>query len=1027
MNREQLYIDNKYIPLSKSINPSLTKSITDIENPEKRKSTYSKSATITNSPEAQEVFGDIFEINLVDGSFNPTVKTDVRYIVDGEPILEGYLQLKEIIQRDQWEIEYKVVMYGTLSNIFAEMGEEELIDLYEFDIFGSDPPATDEDNSLSRWDHPYTHEIIEYSWDTQVYDQTASPGFFTPFELGLGYVYPLIDYGLTTNLTTWNFNQMGCAIYAKEYIDAIFAKHGFTYTSTFFDSTYFKSLIIPSSPSTYNLTESQILDREHVADDPEFQNGTTKTDNISKTGFSTPEILKFTNEVSDAGGNYNPSTGVYTALNSGWYDFTADIEDLRVEFTPTSGSVVTTSYVEGRFEIFVDGSVVASTPFYVTYDDYPGTFTSGARTTTANPTVTSNNSNIEYADGSSTFWDAVASPVQASITPRTSASDPNRHIVTINNVYVQAGQTVDVRWKAEYRGLNGQINQMFFNGVSYTGGNAKLLITTGTFKSKVYNTQLALGNVLSMENVIPKDIKQKDFFNSIVKMFNLWIDVDPLDNKNFLIEPRNDFLGDTVEDIQELWAIDKDLIIEPVGKLDVTDWEFTYKQDKDYFNDKYEGDYQKIYGNREIKSTNEFVQKTKKIEVIFSPTPIVAPPNSDRVLPTIIELDDLNYPKEIDHNIRILYYGGLIDSAYTWNLTRPLQGWPPLFITDTYSTYPYAGHFDDPYNATEDINWGLVDEVYYDDNLQSITITNNNLVNKYWLNMIGAYTDTNSKIVTGYFNVQPSDFKNWTFDKLYFFNNAYHRLQEISGYNPTDEGLTKCVFLKIEELPAFTPDQDEPIGSTDPIGGFDPDAWGAIDPTETLPVKGTKTKDNVDGNNTSGRGTKIQGGNNVVSPSAFSIEIQGDSNQVFDNAQNIKIQGDSNVIDAGVRNVTLINTSNTTISESNVTYINGVKADTGSISQPTAVEDISSSQDIANDVFTYKVDTSGGDVTLTFPLAGILYTEGQEWNFKKEAAANNLIITVSGGTIDGVTSKTITSDNSNMRVCYNGTGEFIIV
>ena len=43
---EQLYLDNKYCPLSKSINAAITKSIADIAEPNKRKATYSKTTSI---------------------------------------------------------------------------------------------------------------------------------------------------------------------------------------------------------------------------------------------------------------------------------------------------------------------------------------------------------------------------------------------------------------------------------------------------------------------------------------------------------------------------------------------------------------------------------------------------------------------------------------------------------------------------------------------------------------------------------------------------------------------------------------------------------------------------------------------------------------------------------------------------------------------------------------------------------------------------------------------------------------------
>jgi hypothetical protein len=443
-------------------------------------------------------------------------------------------------------------------------------------------------------------------------------------------------------------------------------------------------------------------------------------------------------------------------------------------------------------------------------------------------------------------------------------------------------------------------------------------------------------------------------------MFNLYVEIDPTNETNYLIEPREDFLTSEKINLSHLLAHDKDLKIIPMAKLDATDYLFSYKQDKDYWNQKYESDHQRIYGDRKVTNTNDFVTKQHKTDIIFSPTPLVAPANDDRVISTILAMDDQNYPKTIDHNIRILYYGGLKDCSVTWVHKQILAG--GLILETVFSQYPYAGHWDDPFNPTEDINFGLPYEVYFDDNINVITATNNNLYNKYYSNMIRAYTDKESKIVSGFFNMQPQDFKEWTFDKLYFFENAYFRLHKIYNYNPTSEGLTKCDFLYLTNVPTVTAtgvivDGDD-SNYTGSFGG------GSVDEGELKPTKDTDTSSNIDDNNTTGRGTKVQGKDNYVSSSAYFIEIQGDSNRVYNDTENVKIQGDNNVVEGGLKNITLINSSDLTIDESNVTYIDGVKVDAGTISSPSAVEDISASQDAAVDVKAYKIDTSGGDVTM---------------------------------------------------------------
>ena len=88
-----------------------------------------------------------------------------------------------------------------------------------------------------------------------------------------------------------------------------------------------------------------------------------------------------------------------------------------------------------------------------------------------------------------------------------------------------------------------------------------------------------------------------------------------------------------------------------------------------------------------------------------------------------------------------MYYGGLKDNFENWLHKSDL-------VPDVSQTqYPYAGHFDDPFNPTLDINFGLVREVFYDDTLEDITVTDNNLYNKYHSKFIREITDKDSKLV----------------------------------------------------------------------------------------------------------------------------------------------------------------------------------------------------------------------------------------------------------------------------------------
>jgi hypothetical protein len=94
--------------------------------------------------------------------------------------------------------------------------------------------------------------------------------------------------------------------------------------------------------------------------------------------------------------------------------------------------------------------------------------------------------------------------------------------------------------------------------------------------------------------------------------------------------------------------------------------------------------------------------------------------------------------------------------------------------------------------------------------------------------------------------------------------------------------------------------------------------------------------------------------------------------------------------------------------------------------QPRLIEEISANQDVALTTWGYWCDTSGGDVTVTFNIPATTFTDGQQWEFKKIDAANNMIVAVSGGLIDGYDSVSIPSLNDAVTVTYFN-GNFYII
>jgi len=975
--KEQLFLNNTQVPLKDSLNPSLTFSVADISQPDKRKSTYSKTVTIPNSKVANKLFGAVYDINLTDGSFDTSKKIDMYYLVDGMLIMEGYAQLKNISTTDNNDIDYNIVLFGNTANLFSKAKGKYLTDL-----------------DLSEYDHPLVKEAIEQSWDFQILEN----GIPVPFELGKGYIYPLIDYGYTTDQITYQVGGLSPAIYAKEYWDKIFEQHGFTYTSAFIDSERFKREVIPSDPSIYAMTEDDILARQFSVNTPIFlDTGTTQSLAIPEDSDPTNETIVMTNDVDDPSGLYNNTTGVYTVGNNGQYNLNV-IVDIDATFVPNDllANLTVSSEIRGYLKVIKNGTTTLDMiDFYLS----PFGLAVGARDTITPP-----------VSGIATHRQTASGGLGGLSAGRTQ-SPINRYNLNINNVNLLAGDTLTVSFAAIYKAFGAMFQNSI--GVNYDG-TCYLNISVGGFSNIAVNSTVGYGETFDLNKAIPQNYLQTDFLKDIIKRYNLQVQPDPLNTNNFIIEPYNDYyLTSKVNDWSEKHAINKPFTITPTGKLKNLVYSFSYKEDKDYYNSTYLEQWQEVYGYREVTALNDFLKGTYKTELTLSPTPIVGEPNGEIVIPRIIKLDDQDQPIPTKFNRRILYYGGLKGNPAGGNLLNPWKlDWSTAVVPQNNYEYPYFGHFDDPFNPTYDTNFGLVKEVYYDDNIEPITVTNNNLYNIYYKDMIEGIIDPNGKVFEGYFRLTPTDIYNLSFRDLFYHNNAYWRLMKISNYNPTDSSLVKCEFQKEVKLTTFESVIIAVIGDVATL----PRSSDIIDDSEQIPVKNKAQFNQKDGNSFNNFTTKVSGSNNYVNRTSKDIEILGDNNTVSANTKNVRlVNSDNNFIGAGVENVTLINTNGLEIFESDVTYINNDKVTDVSGGGSQAVIDVSTSQTVTTDYRTYLVDTSLADVTITLPTS---QADGRQWNIKKTDKKFKLFVT-STDLIDGETTKEIQYKNTSMTVVYD--------
>lgn len=365
------------------------------------------------------------------------------------------------------------------------------------------------------------------------------------------------------------------------------------------------------------------------------------------------------------------------------------------------------------------------------------------------------------------------------------------------------------------------IIEVVFGVVGGVAGISYLTILGGSLEVITDSSQLVpinYGESISMNSTLPKGIFQKDFFASIVKMFNLYVVEDPNREKHLIIKPYiefYDFDGQSllaIDDFNDLLKVDnqnflllsdgtiqyidwsdkvdrsKPIRLKPMSELNGRYFEFKYKSDTDYYNDQYQKKYAQTYGTRIEDSGFDFAKDRQTAEVIFAPTPLVGYNGEDKLYSTIFKLNT-NVEDNTEHVIRILQAKKVTDvtSYAVKNGNTTLA---------TLTTYGYAGHLDDPDAPNADLNFSTPEELYFE---LATAYPAANLFNAYWSEYVAEITDKDSKLLTVYIYIKAKDIFNLDFSKLIMIDGALWRLNNIQDYNPTDIGITKAEFLKVIE------------------------------------------------------------------------------------------------------------------------------------------------------------------------------------------------------------------------------------
>jgi hypothetical protein len=931
---------NDELPLSVNL------SIAEIQDISKRNGDFSKTIKLKGSKVNNKFFEETYDVNIKTSTWNPNIKVPAFFREASEKPLKGDIRLLRIEVYDQNAIDgivYEVNILGRNDTLLTAIGDDKLENL-----------------NLSTYNHNFTY-AKQNAAESNTIDVAGVP---TVVANGVGYRYPLVDYGYNGFASNYyHVNHLRPAIFAWTYWNAIFTAAGKTYTSVFLDDVndlFRRDLILHNgeklvmSAATQATRECYVGNTGAIASQTKALQSTGSTFNDWWTGdlfnsTSASYTMKYNDDSTlpfiDTGNIYNTGTGILTLAATGIYNLTF-VSNFEIKLaTVPAGTVTVNQSVNGKWTISykVLRSTDGGATWNIILNDTPN-----FQTTLLSTAYQTFNKTINV--------------------PTSTFNSGDQFRLLVHPLYSASGY-----------GL------VFKDGVGtpITAGTASIewrFKNTAVFNCKLPSAEITEGLPLVINDCIPKDVKQKDFILHFIKKYNLYVDVDPDDPDNYIIEPRDDFyaLGST-KDWTSKYAINKPRIVEPMGALDWKIFTLSYKQDQDYYNKVYQDSYTEAYGTHRETIVNDFLKNELKNELIFSATPVVDNPFNDLIIPKIFAFDGTTV-KPMKHNIRTVLWRGSVSMTNTWT-----YGSTSGNVTKT--SYQGCAMADNPLAATETTEFGVPNELYYSG--IGVTYTTNNLFNRFYSKQISQIVHRDSKLVTMFLKLEPYDIATFDFRDKIWIHDSFYYVNKIMDYNPLTPGLTKVEFLKIVSGDTYTPVVGVGLGDLSTNRGYvgvKVSPFGM--PVESLsPISSNRV--GVGTNNISeSEGTLIAGDSNRIGTGSETSNIVGSKFSSIGN--NVLNSALINCVNCAIGdycdNVTLIScvdyTVDETVSEFLASFKNGETitiSDNGTVRMGNAISNtkvrtatVTANFNVDPNIDIYYVDCSGANILATFDMTTAL-------------------------------------------------------
>ena len=772
----RIYIENQELDVNQDFTHQITYAIDDIRNIDSKATTFTKTIVLPGTAKNNKLLGNIFELTNanftnsalpnVGYNFNAAKSAAARIEMDGLQVMKGVMRLMQIVI-DGNNIEYEIALFGELGGFITAMGSKKLV--------GNEIVSDDLD--MSEYDHVYDITNIETSWNGLDYYNATNGSFNSA------------TYQITVVGVNLNYVQVGDSIVINgtPSNDGTYTISSITNTWLFVPITILtvaEPIVNESNVGSFTINIGKLLGRGYVYPLIDYGNVSPEVPGwcrqkidyqyrAFRPAFYVREIVE--KIISAAGYTYESNF-----FNTDFFNRLI-VPNNEKGLLRMNESLYIDAYNDGDSFIYTGDVAFSKLILFTTTSITSFTYSSGTYTYTGSlPTTTKINLRI----------------------------DCDVQIAPFTNVFITVYTTGGTVASYLLNAYNGRHFSIASSGQHTFNNGDQLYIRIGAFGNPrmglschITNIQVAFtvvqdpatsipyeyGDTLNMSKLLPKNIFQKDFIISLMKMFNLYIQEDRYREKHLIIEPYVDFY-DTGNYLNWTEKVDrsKPVKIKPMSELSARYYEFKYKSDTDYYNDKYRKTYFEGYGDRVYDNEFEFVQDKQTMEVLFAATPLVGyvigSTQVDKIVSAIYKMNN-NVEEATESVIRILQFK-LIEGVSNWYIQNQNTN------LGNYTVFPYAGHLDNPDAPNADLNFGATKELYF---TLAAGALSNNMFNAYYSPYMAEITDKDSRLVTATMKFSNIDISKLDFKRLIYIDNVVYRLSKIMDYAENELAQTELL------------------------------------------------------------------------------------------------------------------------------------------------------------------------------------------------------------------------------------------